>query len=140
MKQRLEQIAEANNWAFNYGRLDFLNLPTTHSNEFYFFADAIEETIKYDDFSNVESKTYSGRFWLCLKSDFDRVYNNQENNTTSEGKYDMYIKRCKEEIKKIPLAFQCEDLYIKNWKELEIINAYDENFDGVLVNYSIEEH
>ena len=83
MKQRLEQIAEANNWAFNYGRLDFLNLPTTHSNEFYFFADAIEETIKYDDFSNIESKTYSGRFWLCLKSDFDRVYNNQENNTTS---------------------------------------------------------
>lgn len=141
MKNRFQEIATEHNWYFDYGRKDFHNLETApNGQEFYLFLDPIEETKKFDDFSNEENTTYSGRFLLVLKSDFDRTYNDQSKNNEDEGKYQLYIKRCKEELKKIPQAFMCDDIYIKQWKIYEVINELSDNFDGVLVNYVIEKH
>lgn len=61
----------------------------------------------------------------------------QEGNNASEGKYERYIKRCKEEVMKIANAF-CWEYDILQWRMLEVINLYDTNFDGVLVNFQIK--
>lgn len=142
MKEIFEQIATEHNWYFEYGRKDFMNLEATPSveQEYFLFLDPIEENTLFDDFSNEESKTYSGRFLLLMKSDFDRAYHTQSRNDPNEGKYQMYIIKCKEELKKIPQAFACEDIFIKQWKTYEAINEFSDNFDGVLVNYIIEKH
>ena len=73
---------------------------------------------------------------LLKHSDFDRVYNSQSENEQVEGKYEQYIKPCKQEVMKIAKAF-CGDYTIEGWRMVEVINLYDNNFDGVLVTFQI---
>lgn len=140
MKEILQEIANDNNWYFDYGREDFRNLEIDNNNDFYFKIDPLEEHITFDEFSRIEKRTYQGRCLLVVKSDFDRMYDQQANTPQTQGKYAMYIKRCKDEIKKIPNALQCKDIEIKQWIEQEIINVEDTNFDGVFVKFIIETH
>ena len=136
MKEKLQQIASSNNWAFDYGRDDFSNLERVEDKEFYLFLDPLEELVSFDDSQEV-GRTYNGRLLLLMVSDFDRVYDDQEGNNASEGTYERYIKRCKEEVMKIAKAF-CWEYDILQWRMLEVINLYDTNFDGVLVNFQFK--
>lgn len=136
MKEKLQQIARNNGWSFDYGRDDYSNLERSEDKEFYLFLDPIEELVRFEEGAQEVGRTYSGRLLLLMVSDYDRVYDDQEGNMPSEGKYEKYIKRCKEEVMKITDAF-CWEYDILQWRMLEVINLYDTNFDGVLVNFQI---
>lgn len=136
MKEKLQQIARSNNWAFDYSRDDFSNLERVEDKEFYLFLDPLEELVSFEDSQEV-GRTYNGRLLLLMVSDFDRVYDDQGGNNASEGKYERYIKRCKEEVMKIAKVF-CWEYDILQWRMLEVINLYDTNFDGVLVNFQFK--
>nr|DAN72887.1 MAG TPA: hypothetical protein [Caudoviricetes sp.] len=136
MKEALQQIANNNGWHFDYGRSDFHNLETEADKEYYFFLDPIEESVTFNEYIVPTKRTYNGRFMLLKHSDFDRVYNAQSDNNQSESKYEQYIKPCKEEVMKIANTL-CGDYTIEGWRMIEVINLYDNNFDGVIVNYQV---
>lgn len=135
MKTQLEQIASLYDWEFQYGRSDFQNLETQSSKAFFLFLDPIEETLLFNEYNQVKKRTFSGRFMLLKKSDLDRVYDAQQHQEKEQGKYESYILPCKNEIQKIP-TFLCS-YDIELWKILEVIDIYDVNFDGVLVQFKI---
>ena len=136
MKETLQQIARNNGWSFDYGRDDYSNLERSEDKEFYLFLDPIEELVRFEEGAQEVGRTYNGRLLLLMVSDYDRVYDDQKGNMPSEGKYEKYIKRCKEEVMKVANAF-CREYDILQWRMLEVINLYDTNFDGVLVNFQI---
>lgn len=136
MKEVLQQIANNNGWAFEYGRQDYNNLEGQSRKEFYLFLDVPEVSVTFDDYSAPIRHTYSGRFMLLKHSDFDRMYDSQMGNDATEGKYEQYIKPCKEEVMKIANAF-CGDYSIASWRIIEVINQFSNNFDGVIVNYQV---
>ena len=136
MKEALQQIANNNGWHFDYGRSYFHNLETEADKEYYFFLDPIEESVTFNEYIVPTKRTYNGRFMLLKHSDFDRVYNAQSDNNQSESKYEQYIKPCKEEVMKIANTL-CGDYTIEGWRMIEVINLYDNNFDGVLVTFQI---
>ena len=50
MKEVLQQIANNNGWAFEYGRQDYNNLEGQSGKEFYLFLDVPEVSITFDDY------------------------------------------------------------------------------------------
>jgi hypothetical protein len=124
----LKAIAEANDWVFEYARTDFQNLADIEYDKVHLFVDPISTESKFSD-SGSETLTYSGKFMLLLSSDVDEEY---------QDKYEQHIK---------PLfagagallkdAFACSDYQLNLYKSLEVINLFDQNFDGLLITYSI---
>lgn len=138
MIEKFKQIAHLNDWYFDYGRADFHNLnKIPNPADYFLFLDPIEEDITFDpDTDQMQNTIYSGRLMLLMPSDFDRVYNDQHENTENQGKYEKYIKKCKHQISNISKEL-CNQYDILQWKIIEVINLYDENFDGVLLNFKI---
>lgn len=138
MKELLERIAVSKGWHFEYGRDDLLNLEVNVLNpdNFYLYVDATEEEVVFDEFSKVRYRTYNGRFMLLRHSEMDRVYDTQMGGVSAEGKYERYIKPCKEGVMCIADWF-CSDYTIRRWVITEVINHYSNNFDGVIVSYSV---
>ena len=136
MKERIQQIAEAHGWHFDYGRADFHNLSVEVRAEFYLFLDPLEELVTFNDFNGVQARTYSGRFMISRNSDFDRVYDAQQGGDVKDGKYEQYIKPCKERAMEVAYAL-CPEFGINQWRMIEAINVYDDNFDGVIVVFQL---
>lgn len=137
MKTFFEQIAQDNDWFFSYGQQEYINLEETDK-EMRLYIQPIEETPVYSPMNNIESTTYSGRIMLLVKSNLDDMYDAQLQNDKNLGRYEAHIKRCKQELSKITSPLLCSGYQIKQWKIMELINMFDENTDGVLVNFSIE--
>nr|WP_314558454.1 hypothetical protein [uncultured Capnocytophaga sp.] len=136
MREILQDVANNNGWAFEYGRQDYNNLEGQAGKDFYLYVDVPEESVLFDEYAVPIAHTYAGRFMLLKHSDFDRVYDSQMDGNADDGKYEMYIKPCKGEIMKVVEAL-CGDYNITSWRVLEVINQLSNNFDGVLVNYQI---
>ena len=134
MKEVLERIARVEGWGFDYGRRDFHNLDLEEKT-FTLFLDPVEEQIFFEG-NVVRNRIYKGRCMLLMCSEYDRVYDGQVGNAITEGRYERYIRRCKEEVMKIPKSF-CYDYEIQQWRMVEVINLYDDNYDGVLVEFQI---
>lgn len=124
----LKNVAANAEWGFEYSRQDYQNLfDEIENNKPYLFVDPITIDSKFSDSGN-EKKTYSGKFMLLLSSDVDESYSD---------KYNDYIKPLLDtnlQILKDELA--CTDYQIQYFRTLEVINLFDQNLDGVLVNYS----
>ena len=122
-------IADTNGWGFEYGRADYQNLEREiEANKVYLFADPIIIDSKFSDLGS-ETLSYSGQFMLLLSSDVDEAY---------EDKYNDYIKPLLTDglqILKDDMA--CSDYQITTFRVIEVINLFDQNFDGVLVSYSV---
>jgi hypothetical protein len=123
-----KNIAETSGWGFTYGRPDYNNLKRDiEDDKHYLFVDPVELTSSFSDVGN-ETVSYSGRFMLLLSSDVDDMY---------EDKYNDYIKPINDiSLQLIKDELACSNYQINLFKVLEMINEYDQNFDGVLVNYS----
>lgn len=124
-------------WGFDYGRKDFHNLAeavSENDSKWYFFLDPITT----DD--SLESKVVSlGYFMLLSKSDLDQVYDGQKEQDIDNGKFRLNILPKKQylrnEFKKL---MECEgDLEINKMIITDVINFFDDNMDGVLVNFTI---
>ncbi len=68
MKERLEALALAQRWVFEYGRPDFNNLfeASEQKNVSHLFLDPVEIVKNRNDSGQVESISYSGRFMTHL--------------------------------------------------------------------------
>lgn len=140
MKEIFEQICQDRGYYFDYGRRDFQNLYdlANEKGKFLFFLDPVRQDEYFSEMGNNTETIYSGYFMLLLNSDFDREYDSQKESDKGNGKYEKYIKPCREELAKIIDTFNCNDLEVSEWSITEVINVFDVNADGVLVRYSIK--
>jgi hypothetical protein len=133
MYEILKALAAVENWVFEYGRTDFQNLYNglDNKNVSHLFLDPPERSKKRNDSGVVESIVYSGNFMLLYSSDIDE--------TSYEYRYTNYIKPILDsQIAIIEEDLICEhEATLEEWKELEVINMFDQNLDGVLVTYRV---
>lgn len=128
MYEIFKQIAEDNDWIFEYSRPDYQNLNELEQNQIGFFLDPFVTDSKFTDSGN-ETQSFSGRFMLLVNSDVDESY---------QDKFTNHIEPLKKvQLQLIKDEISCSNLEIISFKTLEIINLYDQNLDGILVNYNI---
>lgn len=126
----LKNFATANNYYFEYSRADYQNLyDGMEINKIHLFADPITIDSTFSD-SGIETKTYTGKVMLLVSSDIDEDY---------KTKYESYIKPLiSESTAIIKQSILCDDtMEINKFQTIEVINLFDVNLDGVLINYSV---
>lgn len=119
-------------WVFVYARRDFQNLfDEAEVNVPHLFLDPIISDDITNDEGCVEERIYSGSFLLGMSSDF------------KAGDYEQrYESKIKPLLKthlmtlKNKLAYEFEATF-NTWRKIEVINAKDYNFDGVIVDYNL---
>ena len=128
MHDFLKNIAEENDWEFEYSRTDYQNLyNAVEDGKVYMFVDPITSDSKFSDAGN-ETLTYSGKLMLLMSSNVDEDY---------KDKYEQYIKPLSTTNRKILVdSFACSDYQLNTFKVTEIINLFDQNMDGLLITYS----
>ncbi|MEM9076310.1 MAG: hypothetical protein AAGC43_04685 [Bacteroidota bacterium] len=133
MYSRLKTIAEANNMKFEYARRDFQNLEEIDVNKVHLFLDPVTINENHGDYNRVESRDYSGRFLLLVSSEF--------NQDDYEGRYLENIKPLIDtSIETVRDGLRCDGkMTINTWSTTEVINLFDQNYDGLVVTYSVNE-
>lgn len=128
MHDFLKNLAEENDWSFEYARQDYLNLyDDVEAGKIYLMVEPITTDSAFSDLGN-ETVTFSGKLWIVMSSDVDEEY---------KDKYEQYIEPIFSNIRKtITNTFACSDYELKLFRTTEVINFLDENLDGLLVNYS----
>lgn len=133
----LRDKTEGIGWIFNYGRSDFQNLTATDDEndpKWYFFLDPI--TTDNTDASKIIN---TGYFMILSKSDMDQVYDNQDEVEPNDGKFRKNILPKKQYLaKEFRNLLECGgDIEITKSIVTDVINFFDDNLDGVLVNFTI---
>lgn len=133
MKDVLKSIAVDNGWVFDYARSDYHNIfdKKEQKNTIHLFVDPLQTGKLRGDNGSLERLVYSGSMMLLYSS------NLSEGNY--EERYEKYIKPIIDtQIKVVEDALLCEhQATIESWNELEVINIFDYNFDGVIVTFKI---
>ena len=128
MYEFFKNVAEENNWHFEYSRPNYQNLDELELGKIGLYVDPIITDSRFSNAGN-ESQTFSGRFMILMNSDVDESY---------IDKYNSYIKPLiQNELQLLKDEFNCNDYQINSFKTLEVINLFDQNLDGVLINYNI---
>lgn len=134
MYEFLKNVSQDNGYVFTYARRDFANLYDEDIDKEipHIFLDPVVIESTYDEFGNIESKTYSGHFMLLMSSDLaDEDY---------EERYQTHIKPLLQQAEtNIIKEVACTNLEIRFWRTTEIINVFDFNFDGLIINYQLTE-
>ena len=131
-------------WKFYYGRRDFQNLVETESENdatYYFYLDPITRSPIYSKAGLPTDETeYEGRFMLLTKSDLDQEYDAQTDERTKEkGKWLTHIKPKLEKVfGEFERKLVCDDIEIQRMSTTDVINMFDENMDGILVNFKFK--
>ena len=130
------QIGQGQNltdqYNFTYARRDFANLYNeVEVDKPHIFLDPEVITTNFSTVNVVESNTYEGSFLLVVNSDLDEV--------DYDTRYQTYIKPLLDgALVQIRGALACSyPATINTWRTTEVINIFDYNLDGILVNYNI---
>lgn len=129
MYEILEQIAINNDYIFSYARQDFQNLyDDMTTDKVHLFVDPITQDTSFSE-SGTETNTYSGKMMLLVSSDVDEDY---------QQKYVNNIKPLMNDASKsIKNALVCVEATINKFTQVEVINIFDFNLDGLLITYSV---
>lgn len=130
MKDYFQNLAEEQGWFFEYSREDYQNLvevPLNGKPSVALFVDPIIEDSKFSEIGN-ETKTYSGKLLLLVNSDVDESYQDKSENHIEVLKTE-YLQNLKNDL-------ACSNYQVNSFRTQEIINLFDQNFDGLLVTYS----
>jgi hypothetical protein len=133
-------------WKFCYARRDFDNIveaDSANDTKNYFFLDPISRVPVRDQFGGRTGQIdYEGYFMILSKSDLDEVYDGQNDVNPNDGKYKKYIQP-----KLAALANDFEnklacvaDITIVRTSISDIINIFNDNFDGILVNFKFSQY
>jgi len=131
----LESYATSKGWQYHYGRKACLNLLSAkgENNTIYFLHD-----FRKGEKTENNKKRYTGSFFLVVEADFDQKFFNEVSNATV-GKYEGNIEPL------ISLAstmldkdFFCTDIDVIRWDFIDVTDALDTNFDGILIRYTID--
>ncbi|MBC5836783.1 hypothetical protein [Flavobacterium muglaense] len=129
MYELLQTLAINNEWVFEYSKSDYQNLyDDMTTDKVHLFIDPITIDTSFSD-AGVETHTYSGKLMLLVSSDVDEDY---------KDKYINNIKPLMNEASTIlKNALVCADATINKFTQVEVINLFDFNLDGLLITYSI---
>ncbi len=132
--EKFREISQGFNWGFDYGRKDFHNLIDEDDSRWHLFLDPVT------DESNDETMTFEGYFMLLSTSDYDQNYDSQKDTLPEDGKWLQNIKPKKDFLKsEFKKVLGCDGRWeVLRFRITEIINFFDNNMDGVLVNFSIK--
>ena len=157
MKDTLEHIIKNElGWNWSYGRRDFQNLEEPEAADdpkpFFFMDPPVREDERSSDSGLKTGWTkVSGKFMILLKSDLDQNYDQQKGQAKEDGKFDKHIKPVIEDkldsngevvehalINQLENIISCPpyDWHIKAQRVQEVINLFDNNYDGALVTFS----
>jgi len=131
MHDFFKNIAIENTWIFEYGRQDYLNLHDIEEGKVHLMVEPITSDSSFSDAGN-ETLTYSGNLFLVKSSDVDEEYSD---------KYEQYIKPLFNDMRTVlTSAFTCSSTFeLKAFKSTEVINLFDQNCDGLLINYTAKQ-
>ena len=133
MEEILRQIAIANGWGYLYGTQAYQNLIDSDDTNVQMIVDPITIESNFNDSGAVESSLESGTFYLVLSSELDEG--------DYETRYEKYIEPLRSSLKIVTDVLQCNDnVTQKAWKTVEVINMLDNNYDGIMVTYSVNCH
>ena len=134
------------NWKFYYARRDFDNLieaSSENDNQNYFFLDPVTRVpVRSELGDRTGQMDYEGYFMILSKSDMDEVYDGQQNVNPIDGKYKKYIEpKLKALADEFEQKLGCiSDITILRTSISDIINIFNDNFDGILVNYKFRQY
>ena len=129
MFEFLQHIATDNDFVFEYSRTDYQNLyDGMEYNKIHLFVDPITIDSKFSD-TGFEIKTFSGKLMILVSSDVDESYSDKYNNHI-KPLVDSALELLKDSL-------LCSEFNINKFQSVEVINLFDVNLDGVLVNYNI---
>lgn len=134
---KLKEICDANRWSFDYGRRDYQNLNDFESDaalpeNTHMLLDPVVITERRNtDTGALESTTYTGAFFFCVKADLDTSYTE---------KFENYIKPLLAKIDTIISVSlnQCSEYEVVGWKLTEVIDVFDTNVSGYAVEFEIK--
>lgn len=135
MKNELQAQAQEKNWGFFYGRRDFQNLEADNLDveKTYLFLDPIKRKNLKGDTGAVYAIRYRGHFMLLRKSSLDNKYSGD-----IDTKYEKHIEPLEIDLDSLESSLiGCDGDYDVDWESTEIINVFNENMDGLIVNYTI---
>lgn len=129
MYNLLKNLAEDNDWIYEYSRADYQNLyDEMTNNKIHLFVDPITTSSTFSD-SGFEEKSSYGKLMILVSSDVDEDY---------KQKYDNHIKPLIDgALQTLKDTLICADANIQKFETTEVINLFDFNLDGVLVNYNV---
>ena len=129
MYEFLKNTAEDNVWIFEYSRSDYQNLYDEMTNDkIHLFVDPITTVSSFSD-SGVETKSAYGKLMILVSSDVDEDY---------QQKYDTNIKPLIDgALQVLKDTLVCSIYDIQKFETIEVINLFDFNLDGLLINYNV---
>lgn len=84
----------------------------------------------FNEFNVVTAHIFEGEFLLVVRSKMDDKDHNE--------KYEKRIKKMEDKVDSFQSCIlDCDDFYIKMWKEVEVENELDTNVDGIKVRFKI---
>lgn len=134
---KFKVLSEGLNWFFNYGDYSWQNL-----NDFRDDCDQENQSIAFlllwkdrekifNDHNAITAEVFEGEFLLVVRSRMDDRDHNQ--------KYEKRISKVEAKADTFQeLISDCDNLFIKYWKETEIENVFDTNVDGLKIRFKIK--
>lgn len=136
----LEAHAVTLGWVFSYGNTANRNLFVSDkvADQIYLFLDPVVRSNPGSENGGIGETTFSGSFFIAVKSNLDQQYHNQKDRAASTGKYEQNIKPLLAEILGLEKVIDCSDLERAAWTVTDAVNALDANMDGIVVTYSVK--
>jgi len=136
----LQDIAEANSLEYHYGKKAALNIldGTLDADKIYMLHEYTNRKSEYNQTGTaITAVTYEGKFFLVKHSNLDAPHFN-ENGNVSQSKYVLNIEPLLETFAAIGDGLACDSIAVSQWDCVDITDALDANFDGLLISYRIK--
>ncbi len=137
--EKLKQIAQTNDWKFNYGPDGWQNLgdyqlddnkPFEERNK-YLLLLWKDKTNRLNIHAGIDGYTFDGEFVFLVRS--------KMSDPSYAYKHETHIKNLEPLTELICNSFDpCDRWTVKAWKEIEVTDAYDANMDGLKIKFTIQ--
>jgi len=136
----LQDIAEGRDLEYHYGKKAALNLldGTLEQDKIYMLHEYTNRKSEYNQTGTaITAVTYEGKFFLVKHSNLDAPIFN-ENGNEPISKYTLNIEPLLTLFGEIGNQLACDSIAVTQWDCVDITDALDANFDGLLVSYRVK--
>jgi len=133
----LQDIAEGRGLEYHYGKKAALNIldGTLDADKVYMLHEYTNRKSEYNQTGTaITAVTYEGKFFLVKHSNLDAPIFN-ENGNEPISKYTLNIEPLLETFAAIGNELACDSIAVSQWDCIDITDALDANFDGLLISY-----
>ena len=135
----LQDIAEAQNLTYHYGKKAALNLldGTLEADKVFLLHEYTNRKSEYNaSGTQIIAANYDGKFFLVKHSDFDQHYFAERGNPM-QSKYVANIEPLLTTFRNIGNNLACNGIEVAQWDNIDVTDALDANMDGLLCSYRI---